>query len=88
MIQIAALQRNALPKATVWALRLFSFENKQIHIAGNSWSKFPRQQSTIGGKGQLLGPGMEKAEWPSAPSPSEHTVPARTPEQPQSSRDI
>lgn len=42
--------RNALPKATVWVLRLFSFENKQIHIPGNSCSKFPMQRSEIGGR--------------------------------------
>lgn len=61
MIQVTPLQRNALHKATLWLLRLFSFENKHIHIPGNSWSKFPRQQSEIGGKGQLLGHGVEDA---------------------------
>ena len=51
MIQITPLPRNTLPKATARVLHLFSFKNKQIHIPGNSWSKFPRQPSEIRGEG-------------------------------------
>lgn len=82
MIQITPLQRNILHKATLWVLRLFSFENKQILIPGNSWSKFPRQQSLGNqGKGQLLCHGVEKEVLqgrlsPLGPSPWEQRVPA------------
>lgn len=76
--QNTALQRNALPKASVWVLCLFSFENKQIHIPGNSWSKFPRQQPETKGKGPRQG-GRSSAE-PGLLRPPAWAGPTSTPQ--------
>lgn len=73
-IRITLPPRNALPKATVRVLRLFSFENKQIHIPGNSWIKFPRQQSEFGGRAS------------SSTGKGSGSSPRRTPGQPEGSR--
>lgn len=88
--QNTALQRNALPKASEWVLCLFSFENKQIHIPGNSWSKFPRQQSETKGEGpqqgghSSAGPGrLQSPAWARPTSTPQGTSPMQSCPRPQ-----